>query len=196
MANTTSISDLPINPTMNENPNVVQENNIQNVKINNPIPEQNNFSIDNQKNYNQIITDIQQASISGQTGLPSRDIPQDTSQIVNDPAVKVNYIPEPRQVDYIDNDNTMQDIVEQQNQKMSIDNNLERLYEELQYPIIIAVLFFLFQLPAVQKYIYQIVPSLFNSDGNPNIYGYVLNSILFGTLFYIISKILTYFTNF
>ena len=74
------------------------------------------------------------------------------------------------------------------------DSNLDVMYEELQIPILLAILFFMFQLPVFRTYLFKFLPSLFNKDGNPNLSGYVVNSILFALLYYIIKNTLNYFT--
>ena len=62
------------------------------------------------------------------------------------------------------------------------------LFNELQIPIIIALLYFLFQLPAIKKYSKAMMPFLFKEDGNPNLYGYVVNSIMFASMVYVLLK--------
>ena len=66
-----------------------------------------------QSTISQIVNGLQQASISGTTTLPSRDIPQNTESFSHDPAVQVNYIPspEPNQIDYINNENKCKNII-------------------------------------------------------------------------------------
>ena len=77
-----SNNQLPNPPIQTNNP----ENTIQN---NNP-------------NYNELVNQLQEASRTGATTLPSRDIPMDSTQVKNDVEVKPNYIPEPKiQEDYI-----------------------------------------------------------------------------------------------
>ena len=72
---------------------------------------------------------------------------------------------------------------------------MEILYEEFQIPIIIALLYFILQLPIVRTRFLSLLPSLHNSDGNPNLSGYIMDSVVFGILYYGISKILTHFGN-
>ena len=83
----------------------------------------------------------------------------------------------------------------QQHRSKQYDNNLESFYSEFQLPILVAVLYFLFQLPVIQKYIYKIIPGLFNADGNPNLFGYVFNSITFGLVYLFLLKMMKYFSN-
>jgi hypothetical protein len=67
-------------------------------------------------------------------------------------------------------------------------DSLEILYDEFQVPIIIGLLYFIFQLPVVRSKLTTLIPALFNKDGNPNLSGYIFNSIFFAVLYYVISK--------
>ena len=74
-------------------------------------------------------------------------------------------------------------------------DSLEILYDEFQIPIIIGILYFIFQLPVVKSKFLTMLPSLYNLDGNPNLTGYVLNSLFFGVSYYVISKSLQQLQN-
>ncbi len=173
---------MPQIPQMPNQPSNQMQNNI----VSENIQQQNN------PNYNELISQLQKASNNGNTSLPSRDIPIDPNLVKNDIQVKPNYIPEEKiQEDYIKNLETPENlIIENKNNQQNIDN-IYSLYQELQIPIIIGLLYFLFQLPIVKKYSVQILPALFNKDGNPNIYGYIANSILFASSFYILIKLIS-----
>jgi len=71
-------------------------------------------------------------------------------------------------------------------------DSLEILYDEFQIPIIIGLLYFIFQLPIVRSKVLAMLPSLFNKDGNPNLTGYIVNSLFFGISYYVISRVLTH----
>jgi hypothetical protein len=148
-----------------------------------------------QNTMNNLISGLQQASAAGLTALPSRDIPQMTNAITQDQQIKPNYLPETKNNNYIDNENTANDIMREHMRKQNRENNLDGMYNELQVPILLAILFFLFQLPVFRTYLFKFLPSLFNKDGNPNLSGYVVNSMLFALLYYVIKNILDYFTN-
>ena len=62
----------------------------------------------------------------------------------------------------------------------------------MQMPILIMVLFFMFQMPFTQKKFLQIFPSMFKKDGNMKMTGYLLKTSLFGLSFYIIMKLSKY----
>lgn len=165
----------PISQMQNNNPQVTMENSIQN----------------QQPNYNELVSQIQKASLNGSTTLPSRDIPIDPTRVANDNEIKPNYIPPPpqqMQENYIKNNETPQHLIEENNRNTEINNTFDMLFNELQLPIIIALLYFLFQLPAIKKYSKAMMPFLFKEDGNPNLYGYVVNSIMFASMVYVLLK--------
>ena len=147
------------------------------------------------ESYNELIQGLQSASQQGQTTLPDRNIPQNTTNITTDEAIQPNYIPEPQTDNYVDNQVSNEEVLSYNKNLEDSSYNIENIYQELQQPILIAVLYFLFQLPIIQKYLFKIVPSLYKTDGNPNIFGYIINSILFSALFYFLLKGLNYFSS-
>ena len=159
-----------------------------------PIQQQqqvNSIQNDN-PNYNELVNQLQEASRSGATELPSRDIPMNQQQVKNDVEVKPNYIPEPKyQEDYIKNQETPENLINQNNQEILNNDRLNYLINEIQTPLIISLLYFLFQLPVIRKYSQKFVPMLYKTDGNLNLYGHLANSLLFGSVFYIIFKAIT-----
>lgn len=196
MSDTTSIADLPINPVNGGGQhNVVIETSdkLNQYNPNNMIPSSGS-EITEQKVMNEVITGIQQANASGALDLPSRDIPTNTVHFA-DEATQPNYIPEKEQQDYIENTDTEQEIMARRMKYNNSRDSLEILYDEFQIPIIIGLLYFIIQLPVVKSKILTIIPSLFNSDGNPNLSGYIFNSCFFAILYYVISKALLQLQN-
>ena len=209
----TDISNLPINPAMggNSNPANITLHTNEKISANDleqltrrreeelkqlsagpqqTLQQQNGID---QSTINKLVSGIQQASVNGMTSLPSRDIPQMTSQITQDQQIKPNYVPQgPAQ--YIENEATRNEIIEANMRKQNKADSLDVMYDELQIPILLALLFFIFQLPVFRNYLFKFLPSLFNKDGNPNLSGYVMNSVLFALFYYIIKKILTHLT--
>ena len=181
MAGTTSLGELPIAGVENSNIPLVQT---ENIKISNPLQQQissretdiNNPTGQNesQESYNELIAGLQSASQQGQTELPDRNIPQQTTNLMTDETVHPNYIPESNQSKYVENEITNEDIINYNKNLENQSNNFDNIYNELQQPILVAILYFLFQLPIIQKYLYKIIPGLFKSDGNPNIFGYMI----------------------
>jgi len=141
---------------------------------------------------NKLISGIQQASMNGQTELPSRDIPQMTSQYTQDLQTKPNYIPNQDRNDYINNNITSDDIIRQNMRTYNKSDTLDVIYDELQLPILIGILFFIFQLPFFRKHLMKFLPSIFNNDGNFTLKGLIVTSSLFASSFYTLKKILNY----
>ena len=74
-------------------------------------------SQDEQKIMNKVVTDIQQASASGMTELPSRDIPTVTNTITQDEQIKPNFVPKGPE-DYIEEHETSEDILRENFKKI------------------------------------------------------------------------------
>jgi len=211
MSDTTNLADLPSDPSLGGGQNVVLQTTDKpttydpNVGISsanaasasgstNSNSNNDSSEIQEQKMMNELISGIQQASANGGTGLPSRDIPTNTVHFADD-QVKPNYVPQQEQSDYIHNTDTEQDILSRRMKNQNSRDSLEILYDEFQIPIIIGLLYFIFQLPIVKSKVLAILPSLFNKDGNPNLTGYIINSVFFGLAYYIISKSLVHLQN-
>ena len=193
MTDTTSIVDLPLDPTGGGNANIAISAN-ENI-INSSIPN-SSLTLD-QSTISQIVNGLQQASSSGFTQLPSRDISQNTNHIVQDPNVQPNYIPQPvNKSDYIKEYESNDKIVNNYNKSYENNNRLEDVYSEIQAPLLLAIIYFLFQLPVFRKSLFQYIPFLFSKDGNYNINGYIFTSITFGTVFYLLNKIIFHYPTF
>jgi len=149
-----------------------------------------------QNNYNELINQLQQASSSGATSLPSRDIPSNPIAVANDIEVKPNFIPQASSnEDYINNMQTPENLMMQNNKAQNQIDTLDAFYNEFQLPILIAILYFLFQLPIFRRGVKKMAPVLFGQDGNPNLYGYFFNSGLFAIIFYILIKAVNHITS-
>lgn len=203
MSNSTNINDLPVakeniqmtinDPTqMQQPPPQVQQP---------PPPQisesQQNVSLD-PNTINQIVNELHQATLSGSTKLASRDIPIDTLPIQQDVETSPNFVPEvsEERKNYIPDEDDLETIVKKQNIKTNHQNNIENMYNELQTPILLGVLYFLFQLPIFKKLLYQTFPSLFMNDGNLSINGYIFYSALFSIVFYFLNRLVGIFDTF
>ena len=149
-----------------------------------PTPAPNMLS---QESINEIVRGIQTASQNNLTALPSRDIPMDTQHITNDNTVRPNYVPETNN-DYIQEENDLQSLLVKNRNKEEHRDRLDNLYDELQNPLFAMLLFFLFQLPFVDKLMVKYIPSAFSKDGNSNLSGYIIKTIMYGLFFYSLSK--------
>jgi len=200
---TTNIFDLPTDPVGGGNvTNNISLNASENVVISQKIPQnahqpqQGGLSLD-QTTISQIVNGLQQASLTGSTQLPSRDIPMVTTGHSNDPQVHPNYVPTPtHNTDYIKNYEKSEDMIDSYSRASYRQNSLDEMYNEIQTPLLLAVLFFLFQLPFFKKILFSYFPVLFSNDGNLNINGFLFTSILFGLLFYLLNKITNHFNTF
>jgi hypothetical protein len=128
--------------------------------------------------------------------LPSRDIPKDSIGYTHDEQIQANYIP-PRNVssDYVRDyeDMTEKNRIEYENKKRR-ESRFDSIITELQTPLFIAILFFFFQLPSVNTYLFKNLSflSIYNADGNFNFNGLLLKSCVFGSLYYIVTKATNY----
>jgi hypothetical protein len=190
MSDTTSILDLRTDPIGGGNS--IVNNNISLTATEQPSQPQNMVAQTlDEKTISQIVNGIQQASASGSTLLPSRDIPMTTTNIINDAQTQPNYIPMPMQnqnIDYIDNYEETSEMIENYNRSVQQNNTMEDIYNEFQTPLLLAVLYFLFQLPFIRKILFSYMPFLFSEDGNLNINGFLFKSVLFGLIFYVLDK--------
>lgn len=194
MSETTSILELPMDPAGGGNNIILQATENTNQKT--PA----HVSLD-ESTISQIISGLQQASSSSATQLPSRDIPKTTDNIMHDAQVQPNYIPQSQnQTDYIKNQENTENILSAYNNNLkktdSFNDSLNDVYNEIQTPLLLSVLYFLFQLPIFKKYLFAYIPSLFSKDGNYNINGFAFTSILFGFIFYKFNKLTTLFNAF
>jgi len=142
---------------------------------------------------NSFITGIQNAAANGGLQLPSRDIPQSQNHLTQDSQLKPNYIPDSN-TDYIENSYNHNEIINQNKRIETNVNNLDSLYDDIHIPIILAVIYFVFQLPIIKKNTLKYIPSLFSKDGNYNFSGYIVTSIAFASSYYFIIKTLEYLT--
>jgi hypothetical protein len=135
-----------------------------------------------------------------QMRLPSRDIPIDTTNYLQDEQVQPNYIPRPNvSSDYIrDYEQTTDKHIREHEQKKYRESRIDEILTELQTPILICILFFCFQLPIINTIIFKKFSflSLYNEDGNFNFYGLLFKSMLFGSLYYSIQKITNFISEF
>lgn len=191
MSDTTNIFDLPTDPAgggnLKNNVNLMAS---ENVVVQQPNLTQSSGSVTlDQGTISQIVNGLQQAAVTGITQLPSRDIPMTTSGISNDAQIQPNYVPQvpSNHVDYIQNYESNDDIISNYNSKKQTSDSLDEMYNEIQTPILLMVLYFLFQLPFFRRFLFTYLPVLFSKDGNLNINGFIFTSILFGLIFYFLN---------
>jgi len=206
MSGVTSIDSLPTDPSISQNSSAPVQNNVklevnekQHVSFSDETKSNDGGgmpSIVQQKTINSLVSGIQQAAAAGVTQLPSRDIPMSQNSVHMDNQVDPNYVPHQPTVDYISNQQTEEAYEEHMRRNMNKKDNLDAIYEELQVPILISLLFFLFNLPYFKKVLLNYASFLFNKDGNYNLYGFASTSVLFGLFYYILKTVLNHFSTF
>ena len=216
MSDTTNISDLPNTPgnnitlEMKEKPtqqqmSMLSQNGqgmpkagVQGMSLGTPqsIPQaamQRMMQSAPQTDVNQIVTGIQNAAAAKMTALPSRDIPMMTHPHTQDKQSRPNYVPQPKQhIDYIKQHDSIQSMIQKERKQHTKEDRLEDIYEEMQTPIFVMILFLFFELPFFQRMLQKQLPSLFSKEGTQLIGGYLLKTILFGGSFYFIQKATKY----
>jgi len=149
---------------------------------------------------NKLAAGLEKAKEVGATKLPPRDIPRNSGTVHQDAEAKPNFVPrqrrpaQPRE-DYVQNYETAQSVIEKQEKQEAKKDTIDTIYDELQAPVLIGFLFFVFQLPFVRGKLAKTTPFLFAKDGNMNMSGFVVLSMTFALLYYAIQKILKHFSS-
>jgi hypothetical protein len=105
------------------------------------------------------------------TPLPERDIPRETISHIVDPQIPANYVP--KAPEYMPPPSPP-----------PAPSSLIRYVEEFRVPIVLSLLYYIFQMAFVQDALRKFVPSIFKPDGNLSSMGTVVKSGLFGAAFY------------
>jgi len=187
----TSISSLPNELSIEKKKEPVTLN----VKeTNEKIAPQNHSNTQNAElskdSINKIIEGLQQASTSGSTSLQSRDIPMSIDQITHDFTAKPNFVPATEKINYIQDEETMETLIKQKREEKK--NQMEYFYDEIQTPLLVMVMFFVFQLPIFKKSMVNNFQAFFQRNGNYNLKGMVFTTVLFGGFYYSIIKTIKY----
>jgi len=146
---------------------------------------------------NEVMQGVQRASANGMTMIPTRDIPMNPNAFTHDEQARPNYVPQPQQqsqsqqngADYIKDHASMESIVRANARQSNQIDTLEAIYYDLQMPILIGVLYFIFQMPVFRAQLLHFLPFLFGEDGNFKIVGLTATSAMFALTFFVIMKI-------
>lgn len=216
MSGTTSIDDLPLAGSSNDPVQLqVQSNTAQNEKIDTAAAmqrlEEERKQLDlasqghraqqpshqlSQEEASNLVNGLQKASQAGVLTLPSRDIPMVNSQVNMDQEARVNYVPQPQSIepDYIGNTQSADEIIAHSNKIKSREDTMDSIYDEIQTPLLIAIMFFIFMIPSVRAFMFKSFPMLLQTDGNPTLGGYVYIAGMFGLIYYVLSKLMFHFS--
>ena len=189
---TTPLNQLPSDPAVPKKENIIMETpsykNDLDVKPNLPAPL-------NQNDLSSMVGQVEQAAQQGLTKL-GPGITQNTMHITNDPQVTANHIPAPpsppqgQPQDYIPN-YVIEDTTKQQENKL---NTSDIIFNEIKIPLVVALIYIVFQLPAFKSMLLKACPFLYKSDANFNLNGYVMTSILFAVAYYVSLKLCDHFS--
>lgn len=212
---TTRISDLPENITLQPAYNNSNESELKNTYIPmnvHPNPYGNNGPLSNiipppiqqpPKNvinntpYQPQLSHEEQMMIQNMPPqrLSHRNVQMDTASYYHDEEIQPNYIPKPKL-----NNNYLKDY-ENEDEKIRIHEQsknrtrmVDTLFTEMQTPLLIGILYFIFQMPFINNTIFKYFTFLkiYNDDGNINFNGLFLKSTLFGLFFYSVMKLTNY----
>lgn len=202
---TTQIDQLPTvssssgTPDQNQLPVQLNNSTSENIKVEN-YGQQLNAQRENEPGSqvppidytSQLTTVLKEAQSSGATVLPSRDIPQQTLQMQQDYQIKPDYVPDSKSNDYIGDILNKEKIILQQKQEQNKSDNFDYIYQNIQLPVLVGIIYFLFQLPVIRKNMLTFLPNLFNKDGMPKLSGYIFNSVVFALFYALLVKGLNY----
>jgi len=120
--------------------------------------------------------------------LPSRDIPMNTIDYQNDQEIQPNYVPKPKlNSDYIrEYEYASEEAMKKHERSKQRTQVATDTFSQLQIPILVAVLFFVFQMPIINSLIrrYLGFMKVYSEDGNINFMGLILKSACFGSIVY------------
>ena len=173
-------------------PQVTQKPNQQNMMQQN-YPNQSSSSGPQNQFYSSELDTIQQR-------LPQRDIPMNIAQHTQDIEIQPNYIPKPKVTsDYIrEYQQTTDKKIKEYETNKRMERRTESLFDEIQMPILVVLIYFIFQLPIINTLIFKKFAflSIYKEDGNFNLTGLLLKSILFGSLYYGLQKSILFVSTF
>ena len=144
-----------------------------------------------QQEMNTLVSNIQQASANGGTGLPSRDIPQNTTHLAIDHQVQQNNVVNDSS-DYLKHMPNLDNTLENRVRVKNIRDNKKYILEEIQIPLLVSLLYVIFQMPVSKQFFKTNFKFLYNNENNYTLKGYIFMSVIFGAAYYIGIKLLDY----
>lgn len=121
---------------------------------------------------------------------------QEISDHMMDEQIVANHIPKPKlTTDYLrDYEDKLAKLSAEHQREKHRESLITSVYDEMQIPILIGLMFFLFQMPIVNSLMYKYLAfmKLYNEDGNLNLYGLVFKSVAFGLFYFSFIRATTY----
>lgn len=132
-----------------------------------------------------------------QQKLASRDVQIDPTMYAQDEQIQVNYIPPVApsaklKGDFLKHhDEMVQEELEKHSKQKTRERNIDQMIETWQIPFFVAILFFIFHMPIVNRLLFKHLAflSIYDADGNFNIYGLLLKSAFFGGSYYVFTQL-------
>ena len=133
---------------------------------------------------------------SAPPAMMNRGVPQDTASYQQDEQVVPNYVPMPKlTTDYLrEYEEKLKSLSAEHQKAKHLESLLTSVYDEMQIPILIGVMFFMFQMPFINSLMFKYLSfmKIYNEDGNLNFYGMVFKSIVFGLVYFGFIRITTH----
>ena len=133
---------------------------------------------------------------SAPPAMMNRGVPQDTTAYQHDEQVVPNYVPMPKlTTDYLkEYEEKLKSLSAEHQKAKHLESLLSSVYDEIQIPILIGVMFFMFQMPFINSAMFKYLSfmKIYNEDGNLNFYGMVFKSIVFGLVYFGFIRITTH----
>jgi hypothetical protein len=121
---------------------------------------------------------------------------QEISDHMMDDQIVANHIPKPKlTTDYLrDYEDKFQKLSADHQKTKHQESLITSVYDEMQIPILIGFMFFMFQMPIVNSLMYKYLAflKLYNEDGNLNLYGLIFKSAVFGLFYFAFIRATTY----
>jgi len=121
---------------------------------------------------------------------------QEISDHMMDDQIVANHIPKPKlTTDYLrDYEDKFQKLSADHQKTKHQESLITSVYDEMQIPILIGFMFFMFQMPIVNSLMYKYLAflKLYNEDGNLNLYGLIFKSAAFGLFYFAFIRATTY----
>ena len=121
---------------------------------------------------------------------------QEISDHMMDEQLVVNHIPKQKlTTDYLrEYEDKFQKLSTEHQKAKHRESLIISVYDEMQIPILIGFMFFMFQMPIVNSMMYKYLAfmKLYNEDGNLNLYGLIFKSVAFGLFYFSFIRVTTY----
>lgn len=129
--------------------------------------------------------------------LPSRDIPSNAAEYIQDDEVLVNYIEEPKNMsDYIqDYKEEESERIREYNKQKKNKMTSEKIISDFQEVFLVAILYFLFQMPIITILLrkYFNIFGIYETDGNLTMRGIAFKSVAFSSAYFLIFQFINHF---